>query len=165
MYTKLTVKEFPRTMKEGMAMSDADTPRAATTGDIPESWGFHLLQELRRLEDKIDKVERKPRNISCRPRQLQRQKMIRLCSPNFIVPRSPRPNEKSALSATFVAIASVFPVPISDRIAENSIVPRLGTTRLNSEARYSSPESARCWASPAKWSRRTHERTIGVSEE
>lgn len=41
-------------MKEGIAMSDAETPRQATTGDIPESWGFHLLQELRRMEDKMD---------------------------------------------------------------------------------------------------------------
>ncbi len=41
-------------MKEGVIMSDADPPRQAATGDIPESWGFHLLQELRRMEDKMD---------------------------------------------------------------------------------------------------------------
>ncbi len=35
-------------------MSEADPPRQATSGDNPESWGFHLLQELRRMEDKMD---------------------------------------------------------------------------------------------------------------
>jgi len=42
-------------MMEGETiMSEADPPRQATSGDIPESWGFHLLQELRRMEDKMD---------------------------------------------------------------------------------------------------------------
>jgi len=44
-------------------MSEADPPRQATSGDIPESWGFHLFQELRRMEDKmgtkIDALESK----------------------------------------------------------------------------------------------------------
>ena len=34
-------------------MSEEQTP-ALPSGDIPNSWGFHLLQELRHLEDKID---------------------------------------------------------------------------------------------------------------
>lgn len=41
-------------MKEGMIMPDTDAPRVPGSGDVPESWGFHLLQELRRLEDKMD---------------------------------------------------------------------------------------------------------------
>jgi hypothetical protein len=40
-------------MKEGNPMSEEQTP-ALPSGDIPNSWGFHLLQELRHLEDKID---------------------------------------------------------------------------------------------------------------
>lgn len=41
-------------MKEGSAMNDAENPQTPIHGDIPESWGFHLLQELRRMEDKSD---------------------------------------------------------------------------------------------------------------
>ena len=40
-------------MKEGNPMPEEQTP-ALPSGDIPNSWGFHLLQELRHLEDKID---------------------------------------------------------------------------------------------------------------
>ncbi len=40
-------------MKEGIPMSDNELP-STSSGDIPASWGFHLLQELRRLEDKMD---------------------------------------------------------------------------------------------------------------
>lgn len=35
-------------------MPESDVPRTPGSGDVPESWGFHLLQELRRLEDKMD---------------------------------------------------------------------------------------------------------------
>ena len=40
-------------MKEGRSVPEEQTP-ALPSGDIPNSWGFHLLQELRHLEDKID---------------------------------------------------------------------------------------------------------------
>ncbi len=40
-------------MKEGSSVPEEQTP-ALPSGDIPNSWGFHLLQELRHLEDKID---------------------------------------------------------------------------------------------------------------
>ncbi len=43
-------------MKEGAAMSENDSATSSTLpgGDIPASWGFHLLQELRRLEDRLE---------------------------------------------------------------------------------------------------------------
>ncbi len=40
-------------MKEGSSVSEEQVP-ALPSGDIPNSWGFHLLKELRHLEDKID---------------------------------------------------------------------------------------------------------------
>lgn len=47
-------------MKEGAIVSENDSTSSSTLpgGDIPASWGFHLLQELRRLEDRLEsKIE------------------------------------------------------------------------------------------------------------
>ena len=43
-------------MKEGATMSEKDSTTSSTLpgGDIPASWGFHLLQELRRIEDRLE---------------------------------------------------------------------------------------------------------------
>lgn len=43
-------------MKEGATMSESDSTASSTLpgGDIPASWGFHLLRELRRIEDRLD---------------------------------------------------------------------------------------------------------------
>ena len=40
-------------MKEGGIMPENESP-VVPTGDIPNSWGFHLLQELRRMEDHLE---------------------------------------------------------------------------------------------------------------
>ncbi len=49
-------------MKEGTAMPESESPPVPGE-DIPASWGFHLLQELHRIEDrlenKIDALETK----------------------------------------------------------------------------------------------------------
>ena len=49
-------------MKEGAAMPENESPPVPGE-DIPASWGFHLLQELHRIEDrlenKIDTLETK----------------------------------------------------------------------------------------------------------
>lgn len=37
-----------------MPMSDNDNPPKVLDADIPPSWGFHLLQELHRMEDKLE---------------------------------------------------------------------------------------------------------------
>ena len=37
-----------------MSMSDNERPPAVSEADIPSSWGFHLLQELHRMEDKLE---------------------------------------------------------------------------------------------------------------
>ena len=39
-------------MKEGIPVSEHENDHPS--GDIPASWGFHLLQELRRMEDKLE---------------------------------------------------------------------------------------------------------------
>lgn len=40
-------------MKEGATMSENEST-TLPGGDIPASWGFHLLQELRRMEDRFE---------------------------------------------------------------------------------------------------------------
>ena len=37
-----------------MPMSDNDKTPKVLDADIPPSWGFHLLQELHRMEDKLE---------------------------------------------------------------------------------------------------------------
>ncbi len=37
-----------------MPMPDNERPPAVSETDIPSSWGFHLLQELHRMEDKLE---------------------------------------------------------------------------------------------------------------
>ncbi len=37
-----------------MPMSDNDKTPRVLDADIPPSWGFHLLQELHRMEDKLE---------------------------------------------------------------------------------------------------------------
>ncbi len=37
-----------------MAMSDHEKTPVLPDADIPPSWGFHLLQELHRMEDKLE---------------------------------------------------------------------------------------------------------------
>jgi len=39
--------------KEGLPVSDQELS-STPPGDISATWGFHLLQELRRMEDKMD---------------------------------------------------------------------------------------------------------------
>ncbi len=40
-------------MKEGLFIPENESP-TLPGGDIPASWGFHLLQELRRIEDRLE---------------------------------------------------------------------------------------------------------------
>ncbi len=48
-----TIKARSGIMKEGSLMSEQEPSLPAGT-DIPSAWGFHILQELRRMEDKSD---------------------------------------------------------------------------------------------------------------
>ena len=41
-------------MKEGISVAEHENETNHPSDDIPASWGFHLLQELRRMEDKLE---------------------------------------------------------------------------------------------------------------
>ncbi len=41
------------TQKEGIPVPDQD-PSTVPSGEMSSAWGFHILQELRRMEDKMD---------------------------------------------------------------------------------------------------------------